>query len=145
MGCGISHGGTRDYHYYSSMDVPMKNRSVLSWLYLLNAAVLITHEIDSAYWHEWDLFGVPGGIQIFLILNLCLIVAVMYGHKMLLLERVTGTLFSWLLALSGLFAASVHTAYILNGSTAFLNATSIMLLVATAILSAVQAIFLWKL
>ncbi|MEW5942740.1 MAG: DUF6713 family protein [Pseudomonadota bacterium] len=25
------------------------------WLYLPSAAVLITHEIDSAYWHEWEL------------------------------------------------------------------------------------------
>lgn len=26
-------------------------------LYLLNFALLFTHKIDSAYWHEWDFFG----------------------------------------------------------------------------------------
>jgi len=26
----------------------------LLWLYLANAVLLITHEIDSAYWKEWD-------------------------------------------------------------------------------------------
>lgn len=35
-------------------------------LYLLNFALLFTHEIDSAYWKEWDLFGIPGGIKSFL-------------------------------------------------------------------------------
>ncbi|MGJ3245530.1 MAG: DUF6713 family protein [Elainellaceae cyanobacterium] len=27
-------------------------KSILSWLYLVNATVLITHQIDAAYWHE---------------------------------------------------------------------------------------------
>jgi hypothetical protein len=34
-------------------------------LYLLNAALLFTHEIDSAFWKEWDLIGIPGGIKFF--------------------------------------------------------------------------------
>ena len=38
----------------------MRSTPMLLWLYLLNAAVLITHEIDSAYWHEWVL--VAGGL-----------------------------------------------------------------------------------
>ena len=25
----------------------------LFWLYLVNAVILIVHEIDSAYWKEW--------------------------------------------------------------------------------------------
>ena len=29
---------------------------LLFWLYLVNAVLLITHEIDSAYWKEWELF-----------------------------------------------------------------------------------------
>jgi hypothetical protein len=28
----------------------------LFWLYLTNAVLLINHEIDSAYWKEWELF-----------------------------------------------------------------------------------------
>lgn len=35
--------------------------TLLHWIYLLNASVLITHEIDSANWHEWEIFGIPGG------------------------------------------------------------------------------------
>ena len=27
----------------------------------LNFALLVTHQIDSAYWKEWELFHLPGG------------------------------------------------------------------------------------
>ena len=33
-------------------------------LFLLNATVLITHQIDAAFWHEWELFHIPGGNQV---------------------------------------------------------------------------------
>ena len=33
---------------------------LLVWLYLTNAVLLINHEIDSAYWKEWELFKLPG-------------------------------------------------------------------------------------
>jgi hypothetical protein len=35
----------------------------------MNAILLINHEIDSAYWKEWELFKLPGGIGGFLILH----------------------------------------------------------------------------
>lgn len=38
-------------------------------LFLLNSTVLFTHQIDAAYWHEWNLFHLPGGNQLNLILN----------------------------------------------------------------------------
>jgi uncharacterized protein DUF6713 len=36
-------------------------------LFLLNSTVLLTHQIDAAYWHEWNLFLLPGGNQLNLI------------------------------------------------------------------------------
>ena len=59
----------------------MSTRTAGVWLYLLNCALLFSHEIDSAYWQEWDLFGLPGGIQLFLVLNLLLLVVALYGFK----------------------------------------------------------------
>ena len=52
---------------------------VLFWLYLVNALVLIVHEIDSAYWQEWDLFHLAGGETGFLLLHLPLLLPVLYG------------------------------------------------------------------
>jgi len=42
---------------------------ILFWLYLINAILLINHEIDSAFWKEWELFKLLGGIGGFLILH----------------------------------------------------------------------------
>ncbi len=42
-------------------------------LFLGVIAVLLTHQIDAAYWHEWNLFHLPGGNQLNLILNLPII------------------------------------------------------------------------
>jgi len=65
-------------------------------LYLLNTALLSTHEIDSAFWKEWELFGLPGGIQVFLVLNLLLLLAVLYGFGQLLRGARSGQMFALL-------------------------------------------------
>jgi hypothetical protein len=111
---------------------------------LLNAAVLITHEIDSAYWREWELFGIPGGLQVFLGLNLLLVIVVLYGHQALMLGRASGFVLSWLLVAGGVFAAIIHSIFLLQGSDAFLSPVSIALLVATFALSLLQAVTLLK-
>ena len=36
-------------------------RHLAANLYVANLVVLIAHEIDSSYWHEWELFGLPDG------------------------------------------------------------------------------------
>jgi len=52
---------------------------ILFWIYLANAVLLISHEIDSAYWKEWDLFKLPGGITGFLIIHFPLLFFILYG------------------------------------------------------------------
>lgn len=120
----------------------MRSTPMLLWLYLLNAAVLITHEIDSAYWHEWELFGIPGGIQAFLGLNLLLVIVILYGHQALALGRAAGFTLSWVLVAGGFFAVFIHTFFLLHGSESFLTPVSLALLAATFILSLVQAVAL---
>jgi hypothetical protein len=118
----------------------MQTKPILMWLYLLNAAVLITHEIDSAYWHEWELFGMPGGIQLFLVLNLLLVILVLYGHQALVQGHVSGRIFSWMLVAGGLFAITIHSYFLLQGSESFRLPVSLGLLAATFFLSLAQAV-----
>ena len=118
----------------------MQTKLVLMWLYLLNAAVLITHEIDSAYWHEWELFGIPGGIQLFLVLNLLLVILVLYGHQALVQGHISGRIFSWMLVAGGLFAITIHSYFLLQGSESFRLPVSTGLLAATFFLSLAQAV-----
>ncbi len=117
----------------------MRSTPTLRGLYLLNAAVLITHEIDSAYWREWELFGLPGGIQVFLGLNLLLVIVILYGHQALALGRISGFVLSWALVAGGLFAVIIHTCFLLQAGEAFRLPASIALLAATLLLSLAQA------
>ena len=117
---------------------------LLLWLYLLNASVLLTHEIDSAYWKEWQLFGMPGGIQLFLILNLILVFVVLYGLQALAQGRRAGIVLSWVLVAGGWFAGFIHTYFILSGDEAFRLPMSVLLLAATFILSSMQAVALLR-
>ena len=50
-------------------------------LYLTNLALLATHEIDSAYWHEWNLFNLPGEIDLFLVLNFIVLFVYCFSIK----------------------------------------------------------------
>ena len=36
----------------------------------LNLALVMAHQADAAYWKEWEMFGLPGGIQLFNLFNL---------------------------------------------------------------------------
>ena len=48
-------------------------------VYLVNTTLRICHEIDSAYWREWELFHIPGGPIAFVVLHLPLVAFVLYG------------------------------------------------------------------
>ncbi len=122
----------------------MQSTPLLRLLYLLNAAVLITHEIDSAFWHEWELFGLPGGIQVFLVINLLMVIVILYGHQALAMGRASGFVLSWVLVASGLFAFFIHSFFLLKGSEAFRLPASFALLIATLVLSLAQAAALLK-
>jgi len=116
----------------------VNNESFRINLYLLNFALLFTHEIDSAFWKEWELFGIPGGIQVFLVLNFLLLLVALIGFRQVLLGEKYGTAFSLMLAASGVFAFSIHSYFILNGRTEFTQPASLALLVIILIVSLVQ-------
>lgn len=117
----------------------MKDKRILAtWLYLANASVLITHEIDSAYWHEWKLFGLPGDIQTFLVLNLILVLVVLVGLKRVVTWQRGAKGFSYLLAGAGVFAFSIHSFFLLKGHPEFRLPVSMGLLAASLALSIAQ-------
>jgi hypothetical protein len=98
------------------------------WLYLLNATLLIIHEIDSAYWQEWKLFHLPGGESGFLLLHIPLLMPVIYG--LVLVDRgvFAGLVLSLVVSVSGLFAFSIHTFFIRSGHPEFKTPVSLGIL-----------------
>ena len=118
---------------------------ILFWLYLINAILLIDHEIDSAYWQEWNLFSLPGGIKFFLIIHIPLLFFVLYGLVLIREQYFIGLIFSLLLAVSGLFAFMIHTYFIKRGHPEFKTIISQLILVSVSIVSVIQLFITIKL
>ena len=113
-------------------------------LYLLNAALLFTHQIDSAFWKEWDLFGIPRGIQVFLALNFLLLLVALHGFRQVVSGTKTARAFSLLLAAAGVFAFCIHTFFIATGHPAFTLPVSLAILGATMLVSLAQGFVVWR-
>ena len=113
---------------------------LLFYIYLLNAVVLINHEIDSAYWKEWELFRLPGGITGFLLLHFPLLAFVLYGLVLVREGSGAGLWCSLILAGGGIFAWSIHTWFIKRGRREFTTRISRFILGTTLALSLLQVV-----
>ena len=111
---------------------------ILFWVYLVNAVLLINHEIDSAYWKEWDLFGTPGGITGFLLIHFPALFLFLYGLVLVYQGATAGLIVSLILSLSGLFAFTIHTYFIKRGREEFATPISRIILIATLFVSLIQ-------
>ena len=114
----------------------MKNS--LFWLYLINAVLLINHEIDSGYWQEWQLFGLLGGITGFLFIHFPLLFLVLYGLVLVYEQTRPGLIISLVLSISGLFAFTIHVYLLSQGRPEFGLPISIAILIATLAVSLAQ-------
>ncbi|MFH1943373.1 MAG: DUF6713 family protein, partial [bacterium] len=116
------------------------------WLYLINAVLLILHEIDSAYWKEWELFRIKGGADRFLILHIPILFVVLYGLVSVSRQTFFGLILSLFLSLGGIFAFIIHTIFLKKGHEEFNVPVSKSILWITGVLSPIQlglTIVLW--
>jgi hypothetical protein len=123
----------------------MTLRTRHDWLYFINATVLLIHQVEAAYWHEWRLFHLPDSLTLFLLMNIPIVALVLYGVRALAENRAVGLKISWALVAAGLFAAIFHGVYLWQGDQAFTLAISSTLLAATALLSLAQCFCLLQL
>jgi hypothetical protein len=112
--------------------------SLLIWVYVANATLLIVHEIDSAFWEEWKLFKIPGGIQVFLLLHIPLVSLIFYGLLEVSSGSYAGLMVSLILSLGGLFAFSIHMYFIGKGHPEFTTPVSRLILYSTLMVSFAQ-------
>jgi len=110
----------------------------LFWFYFVNAILLIVHEIDSAYWKEWELFKLPGEITGFLIIHFPLIGAILFGLIAITQWYIVGLVFSFILCAGGLFAFTIHTYFLKKGKEEFNSPISIAILIAILVVSVTQ-------
>jgi hypothetical protein len=110
----------------------------LTCLYFANAIVLLLHEMDSAYWEEWRLFGLPGGEPGFLGMHIPLTIVLLLGLVGPVQGTRLGLLISLFIGLAGLFAFGIHTYQRKQGVKAFESLSSRAVLWATLLLSLPQ-------
>ena len=111
---------------------------LLLWLYLANSVLLINHEIDSAYWKEWELFKLPGGLTGFLLLHFPILLLILLGLILVYRHSSWGLIFSFVLCFGGILAFAVHTYFLRKGRAEFNKPISKFILVAILIVSLVQ-------
>jgi len=111
---------------------------LLFWVYIINAVFLINHEVDSAYWKEWNLMGIPGGITFFLLIHFPLFFLVIYGAVLLDRGASSGLIYSLALGFVGIIAFSLHTYFIKKGRDEFKTPMSQFILISTLIISIAQ-------
>jgi hypothetical protein len=110
----------------------------LFWLYLTNTVILIVHEIDSAYWKEWQMFRLPGGVAVFLLLHVPILTPVLYGLVLVDRGAPAGYVLSLALGLAGVMAFSIHTSFSRQGRVEFRTPVSRTILWFTLLLSLIQ-------
>jgi hypothetical protein len=102
---------------------------LILWLYLVALVLLILHEMDSAYWKEWELFGIPGGIAGFLFVHLPLYIVGLYGLVLLDRSDPMGNILALVVAGAGIAAFCIHGYFLRKGRSEFNTITSKALLV----------------
>lgn len=113
---------------------------LLFWIYVINASLLIVHEMDSTYWKEWELFGIPGGRGFFLFLHIPLTAVIITGAVFLHRMTTAGLIISFVIAVSGVFAFTIHNYYLKEGHKEFDSVSSKLILYATLIVSLLQGV-----
>jgi hypothetical protein len=115
---------------------------LLFYTYLINAVILINHEIDSAYWQEWKLINPNDkvGINGFLILHFPMILAILLGLVFVYDNKPAGLFFSLILAAGGLFAFFFHFYHLRKGKPEFNTLLSKGLIILTFVISIFQVI-----
>jgi hypothetical protein len=81
---------------------------LLTFFYILNATLLLLHEIESAFEKEWELLKLPGNITAFIIMHIPIIMIFFYG--LLEIDRQTrfGLVLGILTGVGGLIPLLIH-------------------------------------
>jgi len=104
--------------------------------YLVNASLVLCHEIDSAYWREWDLFHLPGGPPGFVALHLIVIPLILVGLVMVARDAERSPWWSIPIAVAGIAGSTLHLTLLALGDSSFSTPFSLALIVAFGLSSA---------
>jgi hypothetical protein len=113
-------------------------------LYVLQLALLGTHQVDAAYWHEWEVFGVPGGLTFFLGFNLAAMVLLGQGLVLVASGSRHRPLAVLGCAATGLVTCALHAFFLARDRTAFWAPASLSTLGAILLTALAQLVVLGR-
>lgn len=76
--------------------------------YILNATILLLHEIESAYEKEWDILKLPGKITGFLLMHIPILFLLFWGLIEIYEQTTTGMVIGIIAGFGGLIPFIVH-------------------------------------
>ena len=122
----------------------MNRTNTLKGLYIIVFTLLIVHEIDSAFWKEWELFHLPGGIQLFDVIHIVLLPIFIIGYGVLVSNTDKGIKFSLLLGALGMVAFVIHSIFMSIGFYQFKIPVSILIIALLGLTSVYQLVLVYK-
>jgi hypothetical protein len=82
--------------------------NILSLIYVINASLLLLHEIESAYAKEWEILKLPGKISGFLLLHIPIILVLFWGAIEIDRQSLSGLIIAIIAGAGGLIPFIVH-------------------------------------
>ena len=80
--------------------------------YILNATLLLLHEIESAYEKEWEILKIPGKITVFLLLHIPIILIIFYGLLEIEKQSAQGLWLGIIMGAAGVIPFLVHKIFV---------------------------------
>lgn len=117
---------------------------VLDHVAALNLSLVMAHQTDAAYWREWEMFGLPGGIQFFTFFNWIAFMFLLWLFAELVSRKRTALRASFLIAALSMIILPIHAAFAIAGFTQFHVPVSIVIIVGTFVTSIGQIILTWR-
>ena len=97
--------------------------------YFSTMLFLLLHQIDAAYWREWEMFHLPGGIQGFLLFNGLAVPVLLVGYKHVLLRTQRALIYARVCAGLGILTFLIHGGFALADSQPFHLPLSIAIII----------------
>ena len=108
----------------------------MSGWYAATCIALVVHQIDAAYWHEWEMFRVPGGIQGFLVFNAVAVGLLIFGFRALIRGTRLGVPSAMFCAALGILTGVLHAGFAVAGYDEFHLPLSLVAIIACVITGA---------
>lgn len=109
---------------------------MLDKLLILTLTLIIGHQIDAAYWHEWEMFALPGGIQVFDLFNVILFIPLLAAFSAAIRRTAGGYRGAQLIGAIGLIIGPIHAGFALAGFTQFHLPVSVALIITPSLCGA---------